>query len=145
MKTRFTRLGALAAAIALTTSIAGCSGSPSTDKVSVGPDVTVYLSDDMIVEATVGQEFAIDFGVINTSVGDEWEVIEEPDGTIVSDFSSDMKYLGEDDMVGAPSELKYVGEAAAPGSTEIVFRYTYRGDRVADHPDVKATVTVTEP
>src|SRR5690625_1470843 len=102
-------------------------------------------SDATKAEVAVDQRLVIDFGVDNPTVGDDYEVAQEPDATILANFQSESEYLGEKDEDGAPSTLRYTADAIAPGTTELKIDYYYRGDKSNKSPDVHMTVHVVEP
>lgn len=136
---------------ALLSALGACSSSPEPNKITVNGEEIHDENDVVVTPATrdvqldVGQRLVIDFGTYNTSVGDEYEVVQEPDATVLANFTRESKYLGEDDEDGAPSTLFYWAKAAAPGTTEIQIDYYYRGDKSDQRSDVRLQVEVVEP
>src|SRR5699024_10683309 len=118
------------AILAVSTLLLGACGSNDSGKIIPSGDENAVMvaPGDSDVELEVGQQLVIDFGTVNSSVGDEFELVTEPDSTILADFGASYRYLGEEDEDGAPSELQYTGEAAESGETEVVIEYYYRGE-----------------
>jgi|GEM_PF-1032940 len=143
------RAAALAIAVGLLAGLAGCSddGGKGPSKVTAGgatTDGNVVLVDAEVseVELEVGNRLVIDLGSYNPSVGDEFEVAQEPDANILANFTSESTYLGEEDEDGAPSSLRYSADAVAAGTTEIEIEYYFRQERTGDRPDTHLTVRV---
>lgn len=149
------RAAALALSIALVPALGACSSDSglNPNKISVnGGDAEDTNEHEVLVrshateaEVAVGQRLVIDFGVYNPTVGDDYEVAQEPDATILANFQSESEYLGEKDEDGAPSTLRYTADAIAPGTTELKIDYYYRGDKSNKSPDMHMTVHVVEP
>ena len=125
---------AFAGALALT----GCSGADDP------PPVTVpYTAGTATIG--VGETLVVDFGEINPSIGDAWDLTQAPDEAVLSQGDVETTELnpGAD---GSGIELAYtfVGESA--GTTTIGFTYSYRGD-VGDEngrtDDPSPTIEVT--
>lgn len=93
----------------------------------------------------VGDTLVVDFGRINSSIGDSWELTQPPDEAVLSEDDVEYKELnpGAD---GGYTELAYtfVGESA--GTTTIGFTYSYRGnvgDEEGRTQDPTPTIEVT--
>ena len=114
---------------------------PTADaEVVVGPT-------DTSAELVVGQTLLVDFGEINSSVGDEWVITQEPDGEVLSEGDPVSEYLGEPGTDGGYNTLVYEFEAVGEGETTVELEYRFRGG-AADFghgPEpVSITVTVTD-
>src|SRR5690625_4365724 len=144
------RAAALALSIALVPALGACSSDSGLDpnKISVnGGDADDTNENEVLVrshateaEVAVGQRLVIDFGVYNPTVGDDYEIAEEPDATILANVRSAAEYLGEKDEDGAAATLRYTADAIAPRTTELTIDYDYRGDKSNKSPDMHITV-----
>ncbi|WP_341945543.1 protease inhibitor I42 family protein [Microbacterium sp. LWH11-1.2] len=91
-----------------------------------------------------GEALVIDFGEVNSSVGEDWEITQEPDPAVLGPGEERSRYLGEDGMTGAPSEVTYRFAPAGEGTTVIEFEYRFRGEIPEDPEDQKtAKIEVT--
>jgi hypothetical protein len=120
----------------------GCFGTPTIDaRYDAG---SVHLA--------IGELLRVEIGEVNTSIGDSWHVIGEPDRAVLGPGKSDLDY---DDCpeghVGCSGRLWWTFPAVGKGVTGIVFRYCYRsrpGPDCAPEPSrgpaepVTLTVTV---
>lgn len=91
-----------------------------------------------------GEALVIDFGEVNGSVGEEWVLTQEPDGAVLGPGERRSRYLGEDGMTGAPSEVTYRFAPVEEGATMIEFEYRFRGSVPEDLDERKtARIEVT--
>lgn len=148
-------VGALALGLGLGTS--ACTTFDDVDW-DVGEDfggTTAAPADDVVVQPTdstadlvVGQTLVVDLGEMNSSVGDDWVITEEPDSTVLGAGERLSEYLGEDGEDGGRNTLVYEFEAVGDGETSLELQYRFR-DGTADFghgPEpVSITVTVTDP
>lgn len=90
-----------------------------------GSDMRTFSESTSEIRVEAGESFRIEIEA-NPSVGDDWIVIGEPDPAVArlvdSGFDSD-----DPDADGAPGVQWFELEAVAPGETEIVLEYCYRG------------------
>jgi predicted secreted protein len=124
----------LAGAIALTASLASCAGAP---------EKTVDYTETSVTLAP-GEALIVDFGEVNATVGQEWVLTEEPDAAVLGPGEERSRYLGEDGMTGAPSEVTYRFAPVGEGTTVIEFEYRFRGEVPEDRDDQEtARIEVT--
>lgn len=91
-----------------------------------------------------GETLVVDFGEINSSVGDGWVIVEEPDPAVLGAGEAESEYLGEEGSVGGPSTFSYRFPAVGVGETVIEFEYQFRGEVPEDPADQKSSqITVT--
>jgi predicted secreted protein len=105
----------LAAALCAAT-VSGCGG---------GGEPT-YTEDDRTVEVQAGDRFRIEFPA-NPGLGDDWSLVGEPDPAVARLVDDGFVSDADEELVGAPGTEYFIFEATAPGTTEIGFRYCYRG------------------
>jgi hypothetical protein len=96
--------------------VAGCDG-PHT--VDVGYSAGT-------AQVKTGDRLRVDFGTINTSIGDEWFLVTGPDAAVLSDEGQDSTSDCLPGAAGCDSHLRWVFTAKAAGSTTVVFQYCYR-------------------
>ena len=85
----------------------------------------------------------VDFGEINTSVGDEWVLDQDPDDKVLSEGDPESEVLG-DGAPGSPSILVYEFDATAAGTSTLEFEYHFRGGAPDfGHGPTPVTVVVT--
>lgn len=94
------------------------------------------------VAITTGETLVVDFGNVNSSVGDEWVVVQEPDAKVLGPAKSRSEYQGEKGTTGSASHLSYRFAAVGSGTTEIAFEYRFRGE-VPEDPDDQKTAEIT--
>jgi len=120
---------------------AGCFATPTID----------VRYDASTAQLRVGEVLRVTFGEINTSVGDSWYLIGEPDRSVLGagaeDFESDDCPDGHS---GCASRLSWTFPAVGKGVTGLVFRYCYRSrpgpdcaPQVSRGPAEPVTLTVT--
>lgn len=91
-----------------------------------------------------GEALVIDFGEVNSSVGEDWEITQEPDAAVLGPGEERSVYRGEEGMTGAPSEVTYRFPPVGEGTTVIEFEYRFRGEIPEDPEDQKsAKIEVT--
>lgn len=117
--------------------LAGCTDSGD-ERVTV-----TYTADTVTIG--VGDTLVVDFGKINSSIGDAWELTQTPDEAVLRE--DDIEYTelnpGAD---GGYTELAYTFVGEAPGTTTIGFTYSYRGnvgDEEGRTQDPTPTIEVT--
>jgi hypothetical protein len=81
-----------------------------------------------------GEQLRVDFGTVNTSIGDAWYLIGAPDTAVLTDGGSDYESTCLGGMAGCDSHLRWQFTAKAAGSTELIFRYCYRSTADACQP-----------
>lgn len=114
--------------------LAACSG---------GGEKTVDYTVDSVTLAP-GEALIVDFGEVNATVGQEWIITQEPDAAVLGSGEQRSRYLGEDGMTGAASEVSYRFAAVGDGTSDIVFEYRFRGSVPEDPEDQKtAKIEVT--
>lgn len=124
----------LVGTIAVAAGLASCAG--AAEKVIDHTAESVTLAP--------GEALVIDFGEVNSSVGEDWEITQEPDPAVLGPGEERSRYLGEDGMTGAPSEVTYRFAPAGEGTTVIEFEYRFRGEIPEDPEDQKtAKIEVT--
>lgn len=115
---------------------AGCA--PVDREVTIG-----YRTDSVTVP--VGETLVVDFGMINTSVGDQWDITAPPDPKVLVLSERKPTHSDAKEPVGAPHEFAYRFEARAKGTTTIGFEYRFRGEVPSDparQESSKITITV---
>ncbi|MFJ2541984.1 hypothetical protein [Microbacterium sp. NPDC087589] len=91
-----------------------------------------------------GEALVVDFGEINSTVGDAWVITREPDPAMLGPGDERSRYLGQDGETGAPSEVSYRFAPVGDGTTVIRFEYQFRGAVPEDADDQQtAEITVT--
>ncbi|MEP7766113.1 protease inhibitor I42 family protein [Sanguibacter sp. 25GB23B1] len=153
------RRAALVGSLALATSL-GASACTTFDDVDwdIGDELggtTPTVPDEVVVDATassaelvVGQTLVVDLGEMNSSVGDDWLITDEPDGEVLREGERFSEYLGEDGEDGGRNTLAYEFEAVGDGETTLELEYRFRGgapDFGHGPEPVSITVTVTDP
>jgi predicted secreted protein len=108
------KIGMLVATLVLTAACGSSSG------------VAVFSEGDSEIEVAEGQRFRIEFAA-NPGVGDDWSLVGEPDGAVARLLEEGFESDAGEDLVGAPGTEFFLFEAVAPGRTEIVLQYCYRG------------------
>lgn len=101
-----------------------------------------YMSSS--VSLGLGEVLIVEFGEVNTSVGDAWVLTRAPDPAVLGEGDERTRYLGDEGETGAPSELTYRFRAVGGGTTVIRFDYQFRGSVPEDPQDRRsAEITVT--
>ena len=111
------------------------------------PDQVIPYTAEVAALA-VGETLVVDFGDVNSSIGDGWQLTARPDPAVLSDGEAIQEYDGQGEPPpGSASHLVYEFTARAPGTTTIGFTYAYRGEvgdpegRTADPtPEIRVTV-----
>ncbi|MDQ0645274.1 hypothetical protein [Microbacterium murale] len=93
------------------------------------------------VTISSGETLIVDFGTINTSVGDEWVIITDPDPAVLGPGEGEFDYLDDEGSVGGPSSFSYSFSAVGNGTTVIEFEYRFRGT-VPDDPDDQGSAKI---
>lgn len=125
----------LTGALALAAALASCAGAA---------EKTIDHTESSVTLAP-GEALIVDFGEINSSVGDEWVITQQPDPAILAPGDEQADYLGEEGETGAPSELAFRFAPAGTGTTVITWEYRFRGsvpEDAADRQSTEITVTV---
>lgn len=123
----------LAGALLLSTGLAGCSSSEKTIEYT---ETSVTLAP--------GEALVVDFGEVNATVGNEWVIVQQPDGSILEEGERRSNYLGAPGETGASSDLSYRFAPVGEGTTVLEFEYRFRGSVPEDVEDQKtATIEVT--
>ncbi|KKI22689.1 MULTISPECIES: protease inhibitor I42 family protein [unclassified Leucobacter] len=102
-----------------------------------------YRTDSVTVP--VGETLAVEFGTINTSVGDQWEITERPDPKVLALDERKPTHSSTKEPVGAPHEFAYRFVAREKGTTTVGFEYRFRGEIPEDparRDSSKITITV---
>jgi hypothetical protein len=102
-------------------------------------------------QVAAGERLRVDFGTVNTSIGDGWFLVGPPDVSVLTDGGADYASTCPGGMAGCDSHLRWQFTAKAAGSTELIFRYCYRSNPDACDPGpgrgpaepVHLSVTVT--
>lgn len=99
---------------------------------------------DTEVTLSQGDILEVDFGTINTSIGDEWTVTAQPDPNILVNSVRPAAPDATPAPPGSDTEYAMYFEAVGAGETSVTFQYTYRGTETtpADGPGT-TTLTVT--
>jgi predicted secreted protein len=85
-----------------------------------------FSEDDSEISVAAGERFRIEFPV-SPGVGDDWSLVGEPDEAIAHFIEEGFESEAAEDIVGGAGIEYFLFEAAAPGTTEIVLEYCYRG------------------
>lgn len=105
-----------------------------------GGGETTFTEDDRQFEVGAGDRFRIEFQA-SPGVGDDWNVAGEPDPAVARLVEDGFESDADEELAGAPGIEYFVFEAMAPGATEIVFQYCYRGCGSAEGEPLERTVT----
>lgn len=123
----------LAGALLLGAGLTACSASEQTI------DYT-----ETAVTLAPGEALVVDFGEVNATVGNEWVIVQQPDGSILDEGERRSNYLGAPGETGASSDLSYRFAPVGEGTTVIEFEYRFRGSVPEDVEDQKtAMIEVT--
>lgn len=96
------------------------------------------------VSLGLGEVLIVDFGEVNTTVGDSWVLTREPDPTVLGEGDERNRYLGDDGETGAPSDVSYRFAAIGGGTTVVRFDFHFRGSVPEDPQDRRsAEIAVT--
>ncbi|WP_416446770.1 protease inhibitor I42 family protein [Leucobacter sp. HNU] len=110
---------------------------PAPKEITIG-----YRTDSVTVP--VGETLVVDFGTINSSVGDQWDITAQPDPDVLVPDTRRVEPEGPPEPIGAPHEFAYRFTARAKGTTTIGFEYRFRGELPSDPAERDAaTITVT--
>jgi hypothetical protein len=85
-------------------------------------------------QVAVGDRLRVDFGTVNTSIGDAWFLIGPPNASVLTDDGGDYASTCLPGMVGCDSQLRWQFTAKGAGSTELIFRYCYRSNAATCDP-----------
>lgn len=104
-----------------------------------------YTTSEVTLE--VGETLVVDFGEVNPSIGDSWELTTRPDADVLSKGEAVHDDGGEELPPGSGQPLAWEFTAEGPGTTTIGFTYSYRGDEGdpegrTEDPNPLMTVTV---
>jgi predicted secreted protein len=88
--------------------------------------VEAFTEEDGAISVAAGERFRIEFPV-SPGVGDDWSLIDEPDEATARLIEEGFESEAAEDVVGGEGVEYFLFEAAAPGTTEIVLEYCYRG------------------
>ncbi|WP_282826254.1 hypothetical protein [Gulosibacter sediminis] len=89
-------------------------------------DVTVDYTDDEVTLAE-GDVLEVNFGTINTSIGDEWGITAQPDSDVVVNTVRPGDPNATAVAPGSDTEFSLYFEAVGTGETSVTFQYSYRG------------------
>lgn len=109
-----------------------------------GAAVTVDAFSTDSVTVPAGQDLVVDFGEINSSTGDDWVIITEPDAAVLSPGESQSEQVG-DGAPGSPNLFSYRFVAIEAGTTSIEFQYQFQGsvpDLESEQENIVIDVTV---
>jgi predicted secreted protein len=99
-------------------------------------DVSVFSEGDSEISVSAGERFRIEF-TASPGVGDDWTLVGEPALAVARLVDEGFQSDAAEEVVGASGTEYFLFEATAPGTTEIVFEYCYRGcggeDAELDH------------
>ncbi|KJQ53048.1 protease inhibitor I42 family protein [Microbacterium sp. SA39] len=123
--------GGIRGVIALAAALVSCAGAP---------EKTVDYTETSVTLAP-GEALVVDFGEVNATVGQEWVLSAEPDAVVLGPGEERSRYLGEDGMTGAPSEVTYRFAPVGEGATVIEFEYRFRGE-VPEDPEDQETARI---
>ncbi|UYO98384.1 protease inhibitor I42 family protein [Microbacterium sp. M28] len=124
---------ATAMVVAMTAAVAlsGCAASD---------EVVVEYSED-VATLSIGDILVVDFGEINSSVGDGWVIVSPPDPAVLGEGVEASEYLGEEGSTGAANRFAYRFEAVGEGRTTVEFEYRFRGE-VPEDPGEQETAMI---
>ncbi|PII81433.1 hypothetical protein BMH32_12790 [Leucobacter sp. OLJS4] len=97
------------------------------------------------VTVPVGEILVVEFGTINSSVGDQWEITEGPDPKVLALDERKTTRSDPKEPIGAPHEFAYRFVARAKGTTTVGFEYRFRGEIPEDparRDSSRITITV---
>jgi hypothetical protein len=142
---------ALAAGLLVT--VAGCGADEAVvtvddrGTVSVAEGARVSGTESGAVAVALGEKVVVDLGYLNSSIGDGWFLVGQPDPAVLADEGE--HYESECDEPGCGGDLAWRFGTAGAGRTTITFRYCYRSrppdcDPMPDRGPVEpVTLTVT--
>lgn len=123
--------GIIAGVVAIASVLVSCAGA--------GEKTVDYTAES--VTLAPGEALVVDFGEVNATVGQEWVITQEPDAAVLGPGEERSRYLGEDGMTGAPSEVTFRFAPEGEGTTVIEFEYRFRGS-VPEEPDDQKTAKI---
>jgi len=123
-----------AALVAATLVALVCTGCGESEEPTFGED-------DRSVAVETGERFRVELAA-NPGVGDDWNLAKGPDPAVARLLEEGFESDAGDDVVGAPGVEYFVFEAVAPGMTEIVLRYCYRGCGSAEGESLERLVAL---
>ncbi|GAA2184025.1 hypothetical protein GCM10009785_30260 [Brooklawnia cerclae] len=96
------------------------------------------------VTLTRGTWLLVDFGVINSSVGDDWVLVSEPDPDVLGEPKTEGEYLGEKGSTGGRNTRLYRFATVGPGTAVLDFEYRFRGNVPDDQAERKTAHIVVD-
>jgi hypothetical protein len=117
MREHFRAGAGLLAATMVAMGLSGCAAAATT---------VDHTAEEVTISS--GETLVVDFGEINSSVGDGWVIVTEPDATVLGAGEAESEYLGEEGSAGGPNNFSYRFPAVGPGTTVIEFEYRFRGE-----------------
>lgn len=149
-----TRLRVLMLVAALTIpALAACEDNGN--QAQSDPEVVTVKAGEASATLRVGETLRIDFGKVNTSIGDNWSVAGKPDQAVLSgpkeNYRPDCQTPGE--AVGCGGKLNWEFQARKSGRTDVRYQFCYQSDlpecaydpeRGAPEGPQRLTVTVTD-
>lgn len=128
MRTR----GAIAAMLAaLIVGLADCAGAQ-----------TRVDADEPTAVVKVGEEVVLDLGEVNSSVGTEWVLVEEPDPAVLGGEEVDFESDQPNPPPGSSSNMTVTFDAVGAGETTLTYEYRFRGEATNDRSPLTFTITV---
>jgi hypothetical protein len=118
---------------------------PTPTTADPASDTVVIPHTQATVTVPVGETLVVDFGTINSSIGDGWRITQEPDAAVLDELEtfSTPDPSASPIAPGSDTKLALQFTAVAPGTTEVTFQYSYRGDdQDTDRFDSPGTVTI---
>jgi hypothetical protein len=120
---------AIAALLALPVT-AGCTRGTGSGNGELRGDLypagTLVRYDAGTARVRVQQLVVVDFGTVNTSIGDSWHLVTKPDPAVLTERGPMFESACQANQAGCDAQLRWEFKAAAAGTTSMVFRYCYR-------------------
>jgi predicted secreted protein len=126
-----TRLRVLLLVAALTIpALAACDDNGDSGAAKSDSQVVTVKAGQSSATLRAGETLRIDFGKVNTSIGDNWSVAAKPDQSVLEgpkkNFRSDCQTPGE--AMGCGGTLVWEFQARSAGRTDVRYQFCYQSD-----------------
>ncbi|HWU28249.1 MAG TPA: protease inhibitor I42 family protein [Microbacterium sp.] len=99
-------------------------------------------ADEPTAVVKVGEEVVVDLGEVNSSVGTEWVLVEEPDPAVLGGEDVDFVSDQPNPPPGSSSNMTVTFDAVGAGETTLTYEYRFRGEASKDRGPLTFTITV---
>ncbi|MGH8791421.1 MAG: protease inhibitor I42 family protein [Stackebrandtia sp.] len=119
----------MAPAVILTLALGGCLDPESGELTEESEEPAASVPADAgIASVSVGETLRVEFGWINSSIGDSWHLVGAPDPSVLTEVGAEYTDHPdcEEGASGCDSGLAWDFETVAAGTTTVEFQYCYR-------------------